>query len=85
MARVQHAIAPSRPAQLTLRGASLEVVRAILSGKLSHKSLKDAFDWENTPEGHAWWSKVRQAESLSLEAAKKLDAALGRSLNALAA
>lgn len=48
------------------------IVRQILSGDRSHRDLKIAFDWDATPEGHAYWSKVRKADELSTEARRKL-------------
>lgn len=72
-------IVPLRPAVLTLSGRSLTVVREILGGSRPHKDLKEAFDWENTPEGHRYWSRVRQAPRLSSEAVNKLTLAVQRS------
>lgn len=53
-----------------------EVILGILLGTRSHKDLKIAFDWENTPEGHAYWSRQRQAHGLSPEAYDKLARAI---------
>lgn len=44
----------------------------ILYGTRSHKDLKDAFDWEAYGPSYRFWSKARQAETLSLTAANRL-------------
>ena len=48
------------------------IVRAILNGERPVADLREAFDWDAMPEGHAYWSKVRQSAKLSDEARKKL-------------
>lgn len=53
-----------------------EVLLGILFGTRSHKDLKDAFDWEDTVEGHRYWSQVRQADTLSDIARVKLERGL---------
>jgi hypothetical protein len=49
-----------------------EVIFGILLGTRSHKDLKEAFLWEDTAEGHGYWSRVRQAPGLTHDAAAKL-------------
>lgn len=68
-------VAPPRAAALILNFHGLRIVGQILAGERPHKDLKMAFDWENTPEGHAYWSRVRQADALSGEARMKLSRA----------
>jgi hypothetical protein len=53
-----------------------EVILGILLGTRSHKDLKIAFDWESTPEGHAYWTRQRQAPGLSPEAYDRLARAI---------
>lgn len=67
---------PVRPGALILSSHAQPIVRAILDGTLSHKRLKEAFLWEATPEGHMYWSKVRQSAGLSQDAAQRLHRAL---------
>lgn len=52
------------------------VVAEILEGVRSHRDLKEAFDWEETPEGHSYWSAQRQRPELSTHARTKLIRAL---------
>lgn len=67
----------SEPVQhLRLNDHGRKVVRDILAGVRSHKDLKHAFDWENTPEGHAYWSRQRQSAELSNQARDTLSRAL---------
>lgn len=55
------------------------VIVGILTGERSHKDLKIAFDWEDTREGHKFWSKVRNGPGLTTEARVILSNAIGYS------
>jgi hypothetical protein len=61
-----------RATALVLNSHGRKIVTQILDRERPHKDLKIAFDWENTPEGHAYWSSVRRAEVLPREAIVKL-------------
>lgn len=70
--------AVEKPAVLQLNEHGRRVVSEILSGARPHRDMKHAFDWENTPEGHAYWSLQRNRTTLSSEARMKLEMALAR-------
>lgn len=79
MPRINAMCAPARPPVIRLGDKGRIIVMEILTGERSHKDLKHAFDWENTPEGHKYWSTVRQRPGLSTEAQRKLEQAIGLS------
>ncbi|MBX9757225.1 MAG: hypothetical protein K2Y29_00500 [Beijerinckiaceae bacterium] len=70
------AAAPARPSTLTLNDHARRIVAEILKGDRPHTDLKAAFDWEATPEGHAYWSSVRRHRDLPASARAKLSRAL---------
>lgn len=70
-----HVCARPRPKTLELTQHSRHIVMEILAGLRSHKDLKIAFDWEHTPQGHRFWSTVRQKPGLCSEAHRILSAA----------
>lgn len=73
-----------KPEALVLNAHGRQIVADILDGRRAHKDIKDAFDWENTPEGHRYWSLQRQAAGLSGEARMKLERALYSAMAAAA-
>lgn len=62
--------------ELVLNAHGYSVVYGMIHRGHPHSNLKQAFDWENTPEGHGYWSRQYQRGVLSNEAKDKLNFAL---------